>query len=114
MAGGLLKSASSFVISDDERVNITRLQNAMRQFRCACGNALFFENTVCLQCGSAIGYDVAENAMRPVTKLLPRCRNGIDFGACNWLVSSSGSEYCISCRLNRTIPELSVEENLKA
>jgi hypothetical protein len=27
----------------------------MTLFHCECGNALFFENTVCLQCGSAVG-----------------------------------------------------------
>lgn len=34
------------------------------------------------------------------------------FGTCNWLVNAGYSdEYCIACELNRTIPDLSNEQN---
>ena len=40
------------------------------------------------------------------------CANA-KFDSCNWLVSADGSsEYCIACRHNRTIPDLSVPGNL--
>ncbi len=36
-------------------------------------------------------------------------------GACNWLVDAKGCErFCLSCRLNRTIPPLHIAENLEA
>jgi hypothetical protein len=38
-----------------------------------------------------------------------KCRNGIDWNACTWLIPvSDPQEFCSSCRLNRTIPNLSV------
>ena len=86
----------------------------MKQFHCECGNTLFFENTLCLQCGRAVGFDLAQNKMRPVTEMFLRCQNGTDFGACNWLVPSPSSDYCLSCRLNHTIPNLAGPQNLEA
>lgn len=34
------------------------------------------------------------------------CRNGTEFDVCNWLVTDPKSEYCVSCSLNHTIPNL--------
>jgi hypothetical protein len=51
--------------------------------------------------------------LRPLLKAVAdrvyrRCRNGVDFEVCNWGVPvSSGSDYCRSCELNTTIPNLS-------
>lgn len=42
-----------------------------------------------------------------------RCKNGIDYDVCNWLVNDTSTNYCISCQLNHTIPNL-VEENRRA
>lgn len=85
----------------------------MIHFRCACGNALFFENTACLQCGSVVGYDAAANVMRPVGGEWALCQNGSDFAACNWLVPAGEPGFCVACRLNRTVPDLSVPEALQ-
>jgi hypothetical protein len=84
----------------------------MIPFRCTCGNALFFENTACLQCGSTVGYDSAANVMRPVEGDFALCRNGTDFGACNWLVPAGEPKYCAACRLNQTVPDLNVPDCL--
>lgn len=41
------------------------------------------------------------------------CRNQRDYGACNWLLPEGEHKpYCISCRLNRTVPDLSGAENI--
>lgn len=40
------------------------------------------------------------------------CANA-EFGACNWLVPADGPDtLCRACRLNRTIPNLDVPENI--
>ena len=88
----------------------------MIDFHCECGQKLFFENTSCLQCGVRVAYDPAARRMLPLAATdagaAPRspagslCRNGLDHGVCNWIVSEPGQEYCISCRLNQTIPNL--------
>ena len=85
----------------------------MMNFRCACGQTLFFENTACLQCGSRVGYDPAQRIMLPLpagaaprSPAGPLCRNGVEFGVCNWIVTEPDQGYCLSCRLNQTIPNL--------
>jgi hypothetical protein len=84
----------------------------MIHFDCTCGNALFFENNICLQCGSTVGYDPVANTIGPVAKGFVRCRNDREYGVCNWVVPATGPEYCVACRLNRTVPDLSVPANL--
>ncbi len=83
----------------------------MIHFTCTCGNALFFENTLCLQCNSQVGYDLGDNTMKPVASPYVQCRNGTEFGVCNWLVQAGGPEYCTACALNHMVPDLSVAGN---
>lgn len=99
----------------------------MRLFNCpVCGNLLYFENVACTQCGHALGF-VPEIlklcAIEPQHSALftpvgaegqyKKCRNYTEHGVCNWLVSAEDDEeYCIACRLNDTIPNLSFEGNL--
>ncbi len=41
------------------------------------------------------------------------CKNQ-QHNACNWMVEESSHHgYCLACRLNRTIPNLSIDENLR-
>jgi len=89
----------------------------MVHFTCKCGNALFFENSVCLQCGQQVGYDVRSNRMVPLSEAsgLVRCGNGKEHGVCNWVVQDGDNQtLCESCQLNRTIPDLSIPANLGA
>ena len=58
----------------------------MIHFTCTCGNTLYFENTLCLKCGSMVGYDLVDNAMKTVAQGYAQCRNGVDFGVCNWQI----------------------------
>lgn len=95
----------------------------MKIFRCSiCRTPVYFENTACTACGTAMGF-----ARRPVAMcaiedtgmarvktdggehVLKRCAN-YEQEACNWLVASD-EEFCLACRLNRTIPDLSVPGN---
>lgn len=83
----------------------------MKNFTCSCGHLLFFENTRCLNCNKAVGFDPVQMSMYPVRPdvldSLPRvCKNRVDYDVCNWLVTSSDASYCISCDLNQTIPNL--------
>ncbi|MCQ8241043.1 zinc-binding metallopeptidase family protein [Rhizosaccharibacter radicis] len=89
----------------------------MKLFNCQnCGNLLFFENTNCEQCGSALGYLPDQEALSALTpdgeamvapgRRVRLCTNA-ELGACNWLVDADSAEaYCAACRHNRTIPAL--------
>lgn len=89
----------------------------MKNFKCACGQTLFFENTRCLNCGKQVGYDPQSSAMYTLPERvledgtvvpLTLCRNALDYDLCNWLLTEPGSSYCLSCSLNHTIPNLMV------
>jgi hypothetical protein len=73
----------------------------MRLFSCPrCPHLVYFENTSCLRCGAALGFDPASRAMRAVDgpEGLRRCRGG-DPG-CTWLVPAGSAEpRCVSCVL---------------
>jgi hypothetical protein len=98
----------------------------MKLSKCeTCGQLLHFENTVCLSCGSPLGFNPALMDLRALLaqddgsfapKARPderwvRCTNHAAAG-CNWLVVPGTPEgFCLACRLNRTIPDLSVPGN---
>ena len=74
----------------------------MRAFSCeVCGQLLFFENSLCLRCGTAQGFVVERLALEPLGEL-PRCSAAV-VAACNWLAEPERS-LCASCRLTRTRP----------
>jgi hypothetical protein len=106
-----------------------------------CGNRIYFENGRCLFCGSDVLYDapaerfVLEHLPARWTPALRgksgqeeagtdsteaetapegggrrfACANAPECG-CNWAAEAEGA-FCRACRLNRTIPDLSVEGN---
>lgn len=101
----------------------------MRPFECRCGARVFFENTVCLSCGSALGFlpdrgelraiealATNEHLLRPhldVDSTYRRCAN-YGNGICNWMVRAEDTEArCQACRLNHVIPDLSRPDNLE-
>jgi len=105
---------------------------AGRAYFCRCGRPVFFRNSVCLACNTPLGY---EPHLRQVYPLTPgpepdtwelaldaghskyrRCANLVTPAGCNWLIAEheldgNPRELCIACRLNRTIPDLSVPEH---
>lgn len=98
----------------------------MRLFKCqVCQQILYFENTVCEKCSSRLGYlpgalvlstlqadGDAWQALAAPGKVYRYCANEAH-GACNWLVDAGSSQtLCLSCRHNRTIPDLGVPDNL--
>ena len=85
----------------------------MRTYRCrACGAPLFFENSVCVSCGSALGYSRAEHDIVPVDAagryvdasglVWHVCRN-LNLSGCTWLAPIEGDQ-CFSCSLTRVRP----------
>jgi hypothetical protein len=96
----------------------------MKNFNCKCGQMLFFENTKCLSCGYGVGFDPYSMKMRrlaiedlgqPISRdsALHRCKNSINYDVCNWLVNDPAADYCLSCEMNHTIPNL-LDENRRA
>jgi len=99
----------------------------MKLFTCQnCAQLVFFENTLCERCGHRLGFIPEQTTLsalipegEPLYRALadPRvryrlCANAV-WGACNWLVPETESaDRCRACRLNRTIPDLGVDQNL--
>ncbi|WP_040802594.1 zinc-binding metallopeptidase family protein [Nocardia concava] len=77
----------------------------MRDFACPrCGQQLAFENTVCLGCGSDIGYSLEARALLLVDPgEFAMCANQY-VAQCNWLVPAGAPGLCESCRLTRRRP----------
>jgi hypothetical protein len=81
----------------------------MRDFTCPkCGQHLTFENSLCLSCGSKLGYSPEQATLVLAdTHNHPMCANFV-IAQCNWLCdsrSAAGAEaLCASCRLTRTRP----------
>src|SRR5947209_15640416 len=90
-----------------ERRTLPSIVSAMLSFACGhCGQLVFFENTVCLNCSTGLGF-VPERlelvALEgPLAQELHRCANATLAG-CNWMVSEPG-RLCRSCELTRTRP----------
>lgn len=93
----------------------------MNIFSCQhCGERLFFENTFCISCNSSLGFlpDTLEISVitgDPLKGWKPsqddrsyrKCANYEIENACNWMVPASDPEaFCLSCRLDRLIPDL--------
>jgi len=106
----------------------------MKTFHCQyCGHALFFENVQCLQCKSDIAFlpdrlnaaaiekaDGEDDALwRPRTRgkqtsaaRYRLCGNHTSQNACNFAVPAHDpNPLCVSCRLTRILPDLSVPGN---
>jgi hypothetical protein len=100
-----------------------------RAFHCRCERPVFFGNTRCLACGTELGYDSAGCAVVPIEPaagegvwrrvgaaepLYRLCANRTSAVACSWLIEHTQAqrfEQCRSCRLNRTLPDLSQPAN---
>lgn len=95
----------------------------MNTFFCQhCGERLFFENTLCISCGSALGFlpdglqisVIAQDGDTwsslvpgPSGNIYRKCQNYTAENACNWMVAAADPDpFCVSCRLNRIIPDL--------
>jgi hypothetical protein len=99
----------------------------VRRYECRCRRPIFFRNTVCLACHSDLGYDPKAAKLLPIDRgdgetwtaarggrkvRYRTCVNRLSPSGCNWLIDERDSNpLCQSCRLNRTIPDLSVAQN---
>ena len=105
----------------------------MRLFNCHnCGQILFFDNYLCTQCGAEVAFlsdqlsmavvrpapeqgggggvleGLADRVTQGINGSYRHCRNRIDFSACNWAVpTGDADDFCLACRLNAMIPDLS-------
>jgi hypothetical protein len=91
----------------------------MKNFHCtSCGQTIVFENTLCGNCGHQLGFlpDIGDMtavepegdrwiALAAKERRYRFCRNW-ELQGCNWL-TAPGEDFCLACRHNRTIPDLS-------
>jgi hypothetical protein len=112
---------------------------ASRTYQCVCGTPVFLRNSACLNCHRQLGYEPERaqivalhatelngqwtietegkgNDLRQARRY-HRCTNYHSAAACNWLrpvdIQLPGGDdgLCISCSLNRTIPDQLLPEN---
>jgi hypothetical protein len=85
----------------------------VKAYRCrVCDNPLYFENSVCVSCGTNLGYSRAERAIVPVSEtgqyvdsaglVWHVCAN-LNLHGCTWLAPFEGGQ-CFACDLTRTRP----------
>ncbi|HET9204922.1 MAG TPA: putative zinc-binding metallopeptidase [Burkholderiaceae bacterium] len=101
-----------------------------RAFRCRCSRPVFFGNTRCVSCDAELGYEPDSASVWPLEPeseaglyrlhgddsgtRYRRCANFGSAMVCSWLVDAGdaqGLQQCRSCRLNRTLPDLSQPDN---
>ena len=99
-------------------------------YRCICGRPVFFRNSLCLACGSVLGYEPERAEVRSLVpadgedtwriageedqEVFRHCGNFNSPAGCNWLVPvEHPSTLCVACRLNRTIPDLDDPDNCR-
>lgn len=102
-----------------------------RATACHCGRPVFFRNSECLACKTALGYDPEsarllaleqvrhsslwrEVGARRGSMRYRRCANLQGPVGCNWLLRETDiteGALCRCCRLTRTWPDLTVEQN---
>ncbi len=112
----------------------------MKTFQCICGQPVFFNNSVCVACGRAVGFDPVSLTMRSLEahedgvlqvasepnkkdrswirrkktvepERFRFCAN-LNQCACNWLIPADAdpAALCIGCTTTRTIPNLTPPE----
>ena len=85
----------------------------MRTYSCpSCANRLYFENSVCVSCGAALGYsrenddivvvDATGRYLDPEGRTWHVCRN-LGLSGCTWLTAVDGGQ-CFACDLTRVRP----------
>jgi len=100
----------------------------MKIFTCsACKHVIFFENSQCTRCGHALAYLPDRGVLSAMEQSIDGpagiqvaldpaaasahyrlCKNYTAYAVCNWAVPEhEPHEYCLACRLNDTIPDLS-------
>ncbi len=94
---------------------------AVKAFVCrVCGNPLYLENSVCMSCGTALGYSREEREIVPVDEqgryvdaagLVWWVCTNLTLNGCTWLARLEGGQ-CDSCELTRTRPHDSDLEGL--
>ena len=97
----------------------------MKTSHCQCGERIYFENTRCNHCGRLLGFLTDAGVVTDLDVLdgnhwiAPRtnrgyrqCQNHAHPVNCNWMIlSHEPHAYCLSCRLDELIPDLSKPEN---
>jgi hypothetical protein len=101
----------------------------MKTYHCTCGQLIFFESVLCLNCGRELGFlpDIlchsslepqgdltyAPTAIEAKGRLYKKCLNYSQQAVCNWMipVEKKNEGFCASCRLDEIIPDLSIDIN---
>jgi hypothetical protein len=99
-----------------------------RHYSCGCGDKIYFENLLCPGCKAPLGYLADERRLASLEAgptpdswfadgrkgALRYCANHDTPIDCNWMLDAEGAErFCTSCRLTRTIPDLSDPDNVQ-
>src|SRR5450432_1760126 len=100
----------------------------MKLYTCSnCHSLIYFENNICLHCRYTLGFEATSLSMLTLVteknnlfenikdkeQKFHFCKNA-EYGTCNWIIpADQESVFCQACDLNRIIPDLNNNENLK-
>jgi hypothetical protein len=122
---------------EQDAASHTNLFALQRSYQCSCSRPVFFRNSQCLGCSTPLGYEPELGHLFPLvlcpqsgtfcltgpnvpdshkTVTYRRCANLESIAGCNWLIAvdplaPDQESFCRSCRLDRTIPDLSDPAN---
>jgi hypothetical protein len=98
----------------------------MKLFKCQiCSEVLYFESASCVKCGFRLGYEPVRNMLYALEQheaawcivgepdgVYKFCANA-SYSVCNWLLDAKDPHaFCLACRHNGIIPDLSDQQNL--
>src|SRR5438132_464020 len=98
----------------------------MKLFKCqVCSEVLYFESACCDKCSVRLGYEPVRNMLYALEEhaggwrivgepdSAPKFCANASHEVCNWLLDAKDAhEFCLACRHNGIIPDLSVQQNL--
>ncbi|HBC57037.1 MAG TPA: hypothetical protein DCZ03_07730 [Gammaproteobacteria bacterium] len=97
----------------------------MHRFYCDCGQEIFLESTICVNCRRPVAYFPIRNTMVTLEQKdgdwcvageevsVQWCTHRLQYEVCNSVLHhQEDSTYCVICRLNRTVPNLNNPRNL--
>lgn len=99
----------------------------MRLFKCDhCAYPVYFDNTFCGHCGNTLGFDAQSLKMISLHAHQGGVFTGSMYGrgfhfcanhvhnVCNWVIlDDDPAQYCISCALNSTVPDILKSDHLE-
>ncbi|MHA7056720.1 zinc-binding metallopeptidase family protein [Aquimarina sp. M1] len=96
----------------------------MKIFSCPnCSSLLYFENTMCRNCQSSVGFDFKSSEFVLIDGIISqstthttgfaKCCKNFHISVCNWVTEYQNDTFCKSCNTTQIIPDVNDRDNLE-